>query len=234
MKKIIKNIVPSTIRSSLKRFKREWIDGYQLKSYSQEGEDLILREIFKQQQGFYVDVGAHHPQRFSNTYWFYKKGWYGINIDAMPGSMVKFKKIRPRDVNLEVAIAANEKEMTFFSFSDPAINTFDEKLAALRVKQNYSLINKEKIKAMPLQKILKDNLPKDINIDFMSIDVEGLDLEVVQSNDWQIFRPRCILVESLNATINKIKADPIYNFAIEQKYELFAKTCRTLIFIDVR
>ena len=57
--------------------------------YSQEGEDMILGKIFSgQKHGFYVDVGAHHPLRFSNTYLFYLKGWRGINIDAMPGSMV--------------------------------------------------------------------------------------------------------------------------------------------------
>jgi len=78
----------------------EWLrivlDKYALKSYSQEGEDMILRRIFEDNEtGFYVDVGAHHPARFSNTNYFYKRGWRGLNIDAMPGSMSKFKKYRP-------------------------------------------------------------------------------------------------------------------------------------------
>src|SRR4051794_14772116 len=67
-------------------------------SYSQEGEDMILRRFFEEHgKGFYVDVGAHHPKRFSNTYSFYKQGWSGINIDAMPGSMARFRRVRPRD-----------------------------------------------------------------------------------------------------------------------------------------
>ena len=70
-------------------------DQWKRHSYSQEGEDLVLRKIFKKQdKGFYVDVGAHHPKRFSNTFLLYKKGWNGINIDATPGSMKLFNKFR--------------------------------------------------------------------------------------------------------------------------------------------
>jgi len=79
-------------------------------SYSQEGEDLILERFFEgMNTGFYVDVGAFHPKRFSNTYIFYKKGWHGINIDARPGSMKLFNFVRPRDINLEIPIS-NEKK----------------------------------------------------------------------------------------------------------------------------
>jgi hypothetical protein len=74
-------------------------------SYAQEGEDMVLRRIFEDQPlGFYVDVGAHHPVRFSTTYFFYRRGCRGINIDATPGSMDAFRRLRPRDINLEVAI----------------------------------------------------------------------------------------------------------------------------------
>ncbi len=66
-------------------------------SFSQEGEDMLLRSIFVDKStGFYVDVGAYHPQRFSNTNHFYLAGWRGINIDAMPGSMEPFHQFRPR------------------------------------------------------------------------------------------------------------------------------------------
>ena len=75
------------------------------RAYSQEGEDLILHRVFENQNtGFYVDVGAHHPVRFSNTYFFYLRGWSGINIDAAPGSIRKFAWKRRRDLNLEAAL----------------------------------------------------------------------------------------------------------------------------------
>ena len=78
------------------------------KSYAQDGEDVALAAFYDTQKGykgFYVDIGAHHPKRFSNTYFFYKKGWSGINIDAMPGSMHGFRLLRTRDINLEMGIS---------------------------------------------------------------------------------------------------------------------------------
>jgi len=71
-------------------------------SFAQEGEDRVLYRMFQGRfgrPGFYVDVGAHHPTRFSNTYLFYRMGWRGINLDAMPGSMAAFARARPRDIN---------------------------------------------------------------------------------------------------------------------------------------
>ena len=76
-----------------------------LKIFSQNGEDLILNRLLENKSnGFFVDVGAHHPVRFSNTYLSYLNGWNGINIDAMPNSMMIFDKIRPRDINIEVGL----------------------------------------------------------------------------------------------------------------------------------
>jgi hypothetical protein len=76
---------------------------------------IFPRNYFlKANDGFYIDIGAHHPKRFSMTQIFYKKGWSGINIDAMPGSMKEFYRTRVRDVNLEIAISKEEGELTFY------------------------------------------------------------------------------------------------------------------------
>ena len=92
MKKCIPQIIINLIKRTLSFF--TW-DPWANYSWSQEGEDRILYRIFEQQPvGFYVDVGAHHPKRFSNTYFFYRRGWRGINIDAMPGSMKNFEKLK--------------------------------------------------------------------------------------------------------------------------------------------
>ena len=129
LKKLIKFILPRKVVRVITDLKNYYLDGYALKSYSQEGEDMILRRLFENQtKGFYVDVGAHHPIRFSNTYFFYKKGWRGINIDAMPGSMKLFNKIRPRDINIEKAISDKKEVLTYYVFNDPALNGFSKKL----------------------------------------------------------------------------------------------------------
>ncbi len=84
-----------------------FFDIYATKSYSQEGREIILRRILEKKKtvGFYIDVGAHHPKRLSNTYYFYKKGWRYMNIDAKPKCMKIFRRTRPRDLNLEFAIS---------------------------------------------------------------------------------------------------------------------------------
>ena len=107
------------------------------KSWSQEGEDQILRRIFEGQRiGFYVDVGAHHPKRFSNSYLFYKRGWHGINIDAMPGSMRVFDATRPRDINLEMGIGLSIGQLDYYVFDEPAFNRFSKEISEKINKSN--------------------------------------------------------------------------------------------------
>ena len=172
---------------------------YATKSFSQEGEDLLLKRIFEHKKnGFYIDVGAHHPFRFSNTYLFYKKGWKGINLDAMPNSMKIFEKYRPRDINLEIPVGKDGEKLVYYIFNEPALNTFDKnRIEAIVSKSVYTLIREMEIQIRSLKSILDEYLPKGQNIDFMSIDVEGLDFEVLKSNDWKKYRPEILLVESL-------------------------------------
>src|SRR3989304_3055726 len=128
------------LRSLVRRLRR-WVsaapatlgDDYYRVSFAQEGEDLLLVSLFEgQASGFYVDVGAHHPRRYSNTLALYSKGWNGINIDAMPGSMRPFQEARPRDINLELAISDERRVLTYYEFNEPALNGFDPELARRR------------------------------------------------------------------------------------------------------
>lgn len=205
---------------------------YSKKSYSQEGEDMILNRIFEfKDNGFYVDVGAHHPMRFSNTYFFYRKGWRGINIDAMPGSMKKFKLYRKGDINLEIAISNQNKELTYYMFNDPALNGFDEGLTKNRERESaYHVISEKKIQTLALSKILDQHLPTNQEIDFLSIDVEGLDLEVLQSNDWKKYKPKIVLVEALETHMDQPLSNPIGELMRNHGYELKSKTFNTAIY----
>jgi len=205
-------------------------------SWSQEGEDLILKRLLGENiesPGFYIDIGAHHPKRFSNTYAFYKKGWHGLNIDAMPGSMQLFDRQRPRDINLEVPIAVEQKQLTYFQFNEPALNTFSKEIATSRDGlRTYKIVSIQEIQAFPLKSILNHHIDPDQSIDFMSVDVEGLDLEVIQSNDWSQYRPKVILIELLERSLSSIDQDPIYLFLKDKKYYLYAKTVNTAFFVS--
>jgi len=183
VKKILKKIIPKTYHQDLINLRNIFFDGYCLKSYSQEGEDIILRRIFeKQKTGFYIDIGAHHPKRFSNTYYFYKKGWRGINIDAMPGNMKLFRKMRPRDINLEIPVSDKKRELTYYMFNEPALNSFSKTLSIERDrKEEYKIVDEIKIEILTLAEVLNAYLPSNTRIDFLSVDVEGLDFQVLAS-----------------------------------------------------
>jgi FkbM family methyltransferase len=207
--------------------------GFGIRSYAQEGEDLILQRLFEgQKRGFYVDVGAHHPIRFSNTYLFYKQGWRGINIDATPGSMELFRKKRPRDINLELAIAQEEAEADFYLFNEPALNTFDQQLACQRHGPRYRVVQVRTIKKQPLAAVLREYLKLGQTIDILSIDVEGLDLEVLRSNDWQRFPARCVVVEAAEVNLSQLDRYETHQFLSQHGYEIWAKTANTLFYLQ--
>jgi FkbM family methyltransferase len=197
--------------------------------FSQEGEDLILAEFFHDiKDGFFVDIGAYHPSRFSNTYLFYLKGWKGINIDARPGSMTAFKKKRYRDINLEVAIGSEQKTLTYYMFDEPGLNGFSKEISEDRDKNTpYKMIKSLDVQLERLETVLDKYMPIETKINFMSIDVEGLDLEVLKSNNWSKYRPTMILVETSVVSEGLAIGSPIDLFLQEQGYALVAKTFRT-------
>lgn len=226
--------VPCTLPLSirlLRALRARLGSSFQTVSYAQEGEDLILRRLFEgQPSGFYVDVGAHHPRRFSNTYLFYKAGWSGINIDATPGSMRAFRRLRPRDINLELAVGEDGAPQTFYIFDDPALNTFNPDHARDYQAHGYQVVARRQIATRALHTILREYLPPGRAIDFLSVDVEGQDLAVLRSSDWRAYRPRYLLAETLHVGLDRIAADPVAHFLQQQGYALFAKTPNTAFF----
>jgi len=180
-----------------------------------------------------VDIGAHHPYRLSNTAIFYKKGWHGVNIDAMPGSMIRFSKKRKRDINLEIGISKTEGALNYYVFNEPALNTFSRQEAEKKEQEvGVNIERTEKIFTMPLSKVFSKYLSIDQKIDFLSIDVEGLDLEVIQSNNWKIYRPTLVLVEDLKRPnlLELLEVSEIVKFMYQLNYVPIARTWNTLIF----
>jgi FkbM family methyltransferase len=209
-------------------------DLYAISSYSQEGEDMILRRIFEgKRNGFYVDVGAHHPRRFSNTYYFYKEGWRGINIEPNPEALKAFNLDRPKDINLQLGVSDAASILEYYYFDEPALNTFDPNVVKERLANtSYKVVKKEGVCVERLDCLLKKHLPSGQLIDFLSVDVEGLDLAVLRSNDWHLFRPKCLLAEVLNMPLDEAIKSDLTIFMLSQGYSLFARTYNTLIFRD--
>lgn len=193
-------------------------------SFSQDGEDMILDNLLNyKKKGFYIDIGAYHPLRFSNTMRFYQRGWHGINIDVMPGSMKLFNRLRPRDINIEAGVASTDKEMTCYIFKEKALNTFDATVLE-RYKQAGILPIKEiSIKPYTIMQVLNKYVGESQEIDFMDIDIEGFDEKVVSQMDFDKYRPTIIMLEKYGSSKDSV---------IENKgYKLTAFTGRTAMYM---
>lgn len=191
--------------------------------FSQTGEDILVNGVLQNQPcGFYVDVGAYDPVKYSNTFGFYLKGWNGINIDPSPEAFKKFKKARPNDINVNVGISDTPGKLTYYSFKEAAFNTFSKSLA-----ESYKTpFDTSQIKVERLDRVLDAcNIPAS-GIDLMSIDVEGMDLQVLKSNDWKRYRPRVIAVEFATGD------DSIKKFLTKLKYRPVCNTILTQIYVD--
>jgi FkbM family methyltransferase len=209
---------------------------YRRISYAQEAEDLILAELLQlgewKRPGFYVDVGAYHPTRISNTFLFYLNGWSGINIDATPGSMRAFRRKRPRDINIEAAVGEDNKALTFYEFNEPALSGFcrDRVPAGFH---GWTIVRERQLATMTLAHLLEQHLPPGKLIDFMNVDVEGLALPVLKSNDWAKFRPTVILVEDDEANqFNRPGDSNVTTYLVERGYKFCCKTILTTFFIE--
>lgn len=224
--KALKKITSKFQNSVLNRFGKVY--------YSQEGEDAILNRYFDgRRKGFFIDIGALHPVRFSNTYFFYKLGWNGINIEPRPGSKKIFDSVRNKDINLEVAIASESKKLTYYSFNEPALNGFSDTISSEREKISaYKIIDRLEITTHKLEAILDEHLSENQKIDFLTIDVEGLDYDVLLSNNWEKYKPEVVLIEDLNFSFVS-QNSPSSKYLTERGYELFAKTINTVFYKQI-
>jgi FkbM family methyltransferase len=185
------------IKNTLRKIRGYFFNMYRqkiLSSYSQYGEDRILDELLQfRNAGFYVDVGANDPIKFNNTYRFYKRGWRGINIEPNPNLFAKILKVRKFDINLNYGVAKTIAQLTFFKVLPDTLSTFNKEVAYQAQVDGYEIEEALTIEVRPLREIL-DSLDTK-RIDFLSIDVEGLEEEVLLSNNWTKFRPNFIVLE---------------------------------------
>lgn len=229
MKFTLKKLTRRYFRSQL--FSRTgFLYSYVVKSYGQEGEDIILGKLFADQKsGFYVDIGAFHPKRFSNTYLFYKRGWKGINIEPNPLALKKFAFDRKRDVNLNIAVSDKVETVDYLMFDEPALNAFKSKIDPVSLPGMPS--KTVQVNARDLKSILAEWAPKNQEIDFMNVDVEGMQVDVLGSNDWNRFRPKVILVEDFDIDLEHPEDSDTFRFLKSQGYKLFSKPFFTSFYL---
>jgi FkbM family methyltransferase len=164
-------------------------------SYAQYGEDVVLDRVFGEQPtGFYVDIGAGDPVVDSVTQHFYLKGWIGINVEPSVEPFERLARARARDINLNLAVSDREGVQLFYHLPlKPGLSTFNSELAAMYRAEGDSLVEK-RIRTVPLRRICQTHIRQ--AIDFMKIDVEGHEREVLIGTDWRRWRPRVLVIEA--------------------------------------
>lgn len=180
------------------------------KSYSLEAEDLLVDNIYSNvlklfQPGFYLDIGAAHPTKYSNTYFFYKLGWSGICIEPNPTFHALYKEARPHDSALNIGISGKSSGMmTYHQFEHAYLNGFyDRDVIDWHVKSNgQTYIGNSQIKCIAISEFLSQNI--NCPVDFLNIDVETLDVDILSSWNWSMCKPLIICAEIHTSSLKDV------------------------------
>jgi len=210
-------------------------------SYSYGGIDSLINNIFKNNdKGFYVDIGCGHPIKNNNTYLLNKKGWHGLNIDLDKENIFLFDVYRPTDLNISTAISDKiGEEDLFFYHSRSAINTISKKTAEY---QKAKVSNIKKIKTNTLNNVLNNSKYNSLEIDFLSIDIEGSEFLALKNFDFNKYNPKVIVIEYLdlslpaleikNLNINSAMNSDIYKLIVSKNYTLVNMLHSDLVFVN--
>jgi FkbM family methyltransferase len=206
-------------------------------SYSQCGEDMIVWSLFAllgKSAPSYLDIGAHHPTYLSNTALFSLLGARGINIEPDPELFAAFSRARPRDINLNIGVAETSGTLPFYRMADPTLNTFSSAEAEqIRMHRNIAITATVPLPVEPIAAVLEQwkFVP-----DFVSLDVEGRDLEILRTFDFERHRPLMLCVETLDFSTSPEgrKNGDLISYVEQQGFEVYADTYINTLFVDGR
>ncbi len=227
------------MRTLLKTYltkKKEYSEHYNKVSFSQCGEDRIMEHVFILRgitTPSYIDLGANHPYYLNNTAIFYKAGSTGINIEANSQLINLFKVHRPKDLNLNFGVGPQEGEMDFYIFEDDTLSTFSIEEVEQQKSLGRSLLAVNKVKLKHLNRLVNEYCDGKFP-DILSIDLEGIDFEVLKSTDFSASKPKVICAETAEYSpigAGKKRTDYI-NYILSLGYCLYADTNLNSIFVD--
>jgi hypothetical protein len=178
-----------------------------LQFFSSHGEDAVFYGILKRltwltgknffNPSTYIEVGSHNPEAGNNTFALYQLGWRGTLVEPNGHWIPISKSSRPRDNLIQCAVSGTRGEKIFYRFSDVASsNTLDPDFASrIASAQNVKVTSTETVVSLTLSDVMENHIEVFSEVpSLLSIDTEGLDLEIVQSYDWKL-RPRFVMIE---------------------------------------
>jgi len=197
-------------------------------SYSQTGEDTVCNKFLPELYGNYIDVGCGQPVHGSNTYFLYQRGWAGIAIDPILNNKRLFKYLRPRDEFKRILIGKKGSTSLFFEIIPYVYSTTSREFATRWVSEG------RKIKSETIldNESLGDFHPlaQPLNPSFLSIDIEGKELECLKSINFEFYCPRVICIEEWEESIRNGHSE-IREFLKNKKYKLMDRTSLSSVFV---
>jgi hypothetical protein len=173
------------------------------KTFSQFGEDLFIENFFlSQKKGKYVDLGAFHPMRLSNTYLLYKKGWSGTNVDLNPITIDLFNIARKKDKNI-FCLLGDEVDLLKNVY-------YEDWSAANSLTSNENLKDKKQMRTQTFESLI------DQDFDFLNIDLEGHDYDILKTINFKRYKPKLICIEILQ---NCSDRENIFKFMEQNRYD---------------
>jgi len=164
-------------------------------SYAQNYEDVMLWRALKDvKNGFYIDIGANDPEIDSVTKAFYDRGWSGLNCEPVKHWFDKLQAQRQRDINIQIAIGADNTELEFYEVVNSGLSTLNKNTAQAHAKKlGFEVINYT-VAVKTLTSLCEEH--KISNIHFLKIDVEGAEKSVLEGIDFHKLRPWIIVIEA--------------------------------------
>lgn len=208
-------------------------------SFSQFGEDLIINQalnIIREQNISYLDIGANHPYLLSNTYFFYRKGFSGTLVEPDPYLCKKlYNRKRDRILNCGVSFGESIESAKLYIMNARVLNTFSLK-EAKRIEKDtqYKIIDEVNVELIPINILLESYITTLPSV--LSIDVEGLDFDILNSINFEKHRIPVVVAETLTfePLTGGRKLSSIIDLMIANDYQVFADTRCNTVFVDKR
>lgn len=213
----------SNVKKKVKDFLNDLLGAKLNISFARSGDDVQLMKLINNSKpGVYVDIGSWHPKIASNTYYFYLRNWKGICVDPNPKLKEEYNSLRPKDIFINAGVGTAAGNLEYYMFSESSMNTFSLDFIQ-KNKLESKIVNTLKVPVLSLKEILDKQISPSDRLDFFDIDVEGFDLDVLKSNDWELYKPKIIVIESDLSIEMDIESD-IVTYLKSVNYRLLGKS----------
>lgn len=229
-------VQPETAIARPKLFKKRTRPEPGTVSYSQCGEDLVcdflLQHILAIKEPYYLDIGAHSPINRNNTYLFYARGLSGVLVEPNPDACLKLRKVRPRDKVITAGVSDHSGSASYYRMDADTPNTFSAADKQRYIEQGHKLVSEETIELLSAPELLSRHCER--CPDFVSIDVEGLEMPILESWDFDAERPPVFCIETLEYALDTTgrKRMDIIEFVVGKGYRVYADTYINTVFFD--